>query len=187
MFVLQKMSVVSKQGEFKRRAYQCLHSLHKKDEIYIEAKYRVANHILKHHLSLDDVPYYCKLCLFRCFKEGELRDHVRTFGRHALMLKEKGIQDSDEMLVINKVPYVIGERDMVALSVEESARHWASKVKGKDLLTQAVETGIPGGLQPESPIPSNTNITTGLSPIMLQLQQLLGAVLAGGIVQMQPI
>ena len=185
------MSVVSKQTEAKRRAYQCLRCLHKKNEVYIEAKYRVTNHILKHHLSLDDVPCYCKLCLFRCFKESELREHVKTFARHALMLKEKGVQDSPDMLVVNRFPYVIGERDMVALSAEESARHWASKSKGKDLLAQAVETSFPGGLLPESPLLQSTsnNLVAGQllqSPVIAQLHQLLGTVLTGGVGQMQP-
>ena len=42
-------------------------------------------------------------------------------------------------------------------------------------------------MQPESPIPSKNNVTAGQSPIMLQLKQLLGAVLAGGIVQTQSV
>ncbi|KAH3769210.1 hypothetical protein DPMN_170462 [Dreissena polymorpha] len=82
------MSVSSFNGQ-RRRAYQCLKCYHRMDKVYIEAKYRVYNHFLKEHMSLDQAPFYCRLCLFRCFKREELDKHFSSFRRHQLVLQEK--------------------------------------------------------------------------------------------------
>ncbi|KAH3736362.1 hypothetical protein DPMN_042925 [Dreissena polymorpha] len=127
----------------RRRAYQCLKCYHRMDKVYIEAKYRVYNHFLKEHMSLDQAPYYCRLCLFRCFKREELEKHVHSFRRHALVLQEKNIPDSPEFLVSNQSPYLITDRDVAVLSAEESKRHWLSISKKPDILSQAIQSVLP--------------------------------------------
>ncbi|KAH3813568.1 hypothetical protein DPMN_142029 [Dreissena polymorpha] len=115
---------------------------HRIDKVYIEAKYRVYNHFLKDHMSLDQAPYYCRLCLFRCFKCEELEKHVHSF-RHALVLREKNIPNSPEFLVSNPSPYLISDRDVAVLSAEESNRHWLSNSKKPDILSQAIQSMLP--------------------------------------------
>ncbi|KAH3742449.1 hypothetical protein DPMN_049192 [Dreissena polymorpha] len=127
----------------RRRAYQCLKCYHRMDKVYIEAKYRVYSHFLKEHMSLDQAPYYCRLCLFRCFKREELEKHVHSFRRHALVLQEKNIPDSPEFLVSNQSPYLITDRDVAVLSAEESKRHWLSISKKPDILSQAIQSVLP--------------------------------------------
>ncbi|KAH3855214.1 hypothetical protein DPMN_097778 [Dreissena polymorpha] len=71
---------------------------------------------MKKHMSLGQAPYYCRLCLFRCFKREELEKHVHSFRRHALVLQEKNNPESPEFLVSNPFPYPITDRDVAALS-----------------------------------------------------------------------
>ena len=47
------------------RAYQCLHSFHKQGKQVVDVKGRVEDHILREHLSFQQVPFYCSLCYFR--------------------------------------------------------------------------------------------------------------------------
>ena len=53
-------------------------------DIYIGQKYRVIGHIMKTHLTLTDVPYYCSRCLFRCQQWNDLIKHVRHFRPHQI-------------------------------------------------------------------------------------------------------
>jgi hypothetical protein len=145
------MSEFSSSGQ-RRRAYQCLKCYHRMDKVYVEAKYRVYNHFLKEHMSLDQAPYYCRLCLFRCFKREELEKHVHSFRRHNLVLQEKNIPDSPEFLVSNSSPYLITDRDVAALSAEDSKRHWLSISKKPDILSQAIQSVLPD-LSPISNFP----------------------------------
>lgn len=171
-----RMSLVSKQERGRRKAYQCLRCLHKKGKIYIEAKYRVYNHFLKEHLGLDDVPHHCKLCLFRCLKRSDLEAHVKSFPRHATLLREKDLVDTGDMLVTNTSPYIISEKDIVPLSDAESNQHWASRrtqaevndletiplqplslSDGNSLIEEAVSQVFPEGIPNfdfPSPVPS---------------------------------
>jgi hypothetical protein len=50
---------------------------------YVGQKYRVIGHILKTHLTLTDVPYYCSLCLFRCQEWNDLIKHVHIKSSEA--------------------------------------------------------------------------------------------------------
>ena len=53
-------------------------------DVYIGQKYRVIGHIMKTHLTLTDVPYYCSLCLFRYQQWNDLIKHVRHFRPHQI-------------------------------------------------------------------------------------------------------
>jgi hypothetical protein len=50
---------------------------------YVGQKYRVIGQILKTHLTLTDVPYYCSLCLFRCQEWNDLIKHVHIKSSEA--------------------------------------------------------------------------------------------------------
>ncbi|KAH3839967.1 hypothetical protein DPMN_113407 [Dreissena polymorpha] len=113
------------------------------DKVYIEAKYRVYNHFLKEHISLDQAPYYCRLCLFRCFKRKELEKHFHSFRRFNLVLQEKNIPDSPEFLVSNPSPYLITDRHAAVISAEESKRNLLSISKKPDILSQAIQSVLP--------------------------------------------
>ena len=44
---------------------------------YVGQKYRVIGHIMKTHLALTDVPYYCSLCLFQCQQWNDLIKQIQ--------------------------------------------------------------------------------------------------------------
>ncbi|KAH3859362.1 hypothetical protein DPMN_102081 [Dreissena polymorpha] len=103
-------------------------------------------------MSLDQAPYYCRLCLFRCSKREELEKHVYSFRRHKVVLKEKNIPDSPEFLASNPSPYLITDREVAALSAKESKHHWLSISKKPDILSQAIQSVLPD-LSPISNLP----------------------------------
>ena len=86
--------------------------------MYVEAKYRVYN-----HRGLDDVPYYCKMCQFRCFRKEELANHETGFPRRRLLLHEKEMTTTTDMLVSNEEPCQVTSRDIVQLLVLETHQH----------------------------------------------------------------
>ena len=53
---------------------------------------RVEDHIFKIHLSLDQVPFICNLCLFRCKDAVVLQEYVKKYSRHSLVANENKIQ-----------------------------------------------------------------------------------------------
>ena len=140
------MSVSKMVGNKRGRAYQCLRCLHKSGKEFVDARYRVENHILKQHLGLDEVPHYCSLCLFRCLKRSDLDDHIRHYKRHSLLAAEKGVTDHASCLISNPSPHVLGERDILTLTQEESALHWAGRTKRGDCLADAVSQVFPDGI-----------------------------------------
>lgn len=148
------VEVGDKRAKHYGRAYQCLRCLHRDNKEVIDVKRRMLGHIMKTHLSLDEVPHYCRLCQFRCMDRATLERHVKNYARHKRAMS--GRQDSEEFLVSNKAPYQIGQMDMVILSKERSLEFFKGKgerdrethPKG-DLLSQAVqEAQIPQALSP---------------------------------------
>lgn len=85
-------------------------------------------------------------------------NHVKSFPRHAALLKEKGVPDSRDMLVTNETPYTITDKDIMQLTDQESSTYWQSRRQScipsplpvfveDDLLSQAVSEVFPEGLQ----------------------------------------
>ena len=107
-----------------RHQYQCLKCHHVSGEKRVRPRYRIMDHFLLQHLSLDQAPY-CKICLFRSFKLEDLRRHTTSFPRHKTILKEKGLEESDDFLIKNTNPHTVGPRDV-------------APVKEKDTLTLAL-------------------------------------------------
>ncbi|KAH3876476.1 hypothetical protein DPMN_000320 [Dreissena polymorpha] len=120
-------------------------------------------------MSLDQAPYHCRLCLFRCSKREELEKHVHSFRRHALVLQEKNIPESPEFLVSNPSPYLITDRNVAVLSAEESKRHWLSISKKPNILSQAIQSVLPDPSPfsnwPLSPLQSSQAHPSILNPL----------------------
>ena len=94
---------------------------------FIDAKYRVAEHILHKHVPLDESPYYCTLCLFKAFKWEQLLKHKANHPRHNQLQKSQGVKDCQRMYRASKKPYQMTERDMAPLSSKASRDFWAAK------------------------------------------------------------
>ncbi|KAH3837372.1 hypothetical protein DPMN_110759 [Dreissena polymorpha] len=90
------------------------------------------DHFLRQHLLLDQAPFHCKMCLFRCYQFEDLLRHVNNFPRHRMLLREKGVEDSESCLIKNPNPYAVGRRDVASVS--------------EDTLSLAVEISFPDGL-----------------------------------------
>ena len=80
------------------------------------------------HLSLSDVPFYCRLCLFRCKKREQLLSHITGYPQHVQMANLRGVTNHSEYLHENTDPYVIALNvDYAVLSVEESIAHFMAQ------------------------------------------------------------
>ncbi|KAH3884520.1 hypothetical protein DPMN_008502 [Dreissena polymorpha] len=61
-------------------------------------KHRAIAHVLKHHVQLDRVPFYCTLCNFRCTATVDLLHHVKQYKRHVEEVARNGITDEQTVL-----------------------------------------------------------------------------------------
>lgn len=69
---------------------------------YVGERYRVVDHVMKHHMALDQTPFYCKLCMFRCTTLDQLDRHVTSYKRHVTMAAMPEYQgDASRYLVRN--------------------------------------------------------------------------------------
>lgn len=70
-------------------------------------------HILKYHVPMDEAPYSCSLCNFRCTEPGELMGHVQKYRRHVEESRRRG-DDVDLNKVLRKSdrPFVVGDQHM---------------------------------------------------------------------------
>lgn len=76
------------------RKYQCVRCMNKGEE-YFNTKSRMEGHIIKPHLGLDQIPFYCNLCMFKCRDYPTLKDHVTKFPRHRAVVNEKKLEPDD--------------------------------------------------------------------------------------------
>ncbi|MEW8446381.1 MAG: hypothetical protein AB2661_21050 [Candidatus Thiodiazotropha sp.] len=111
-------------AKHKGRAYQCMPCFHKEGKETIDVRGRVEEHILKNHVSLDEVPFYCRLCLFRCQRREQLIQHVTSYARHREMANKRGVTDNSQFLVTSPNPHQFTEADYIKLSAEASLRHF---------------------------------------------------------------
>ena len=127
------------------RAWQCLRCYHREQKRTVDRKGRIEDHIMKVHLALEEVPYYCRLCLFRCQRQEQLRSHVTAHKRHVEMAAKRNITDHESCLVFNAKPHIIGPMDYVALSAEDSLAHFLSNqvTGGASATPRAVDQEVP--------------------------------------------
>jgi len=97
--------------------YQCAKCKERGNEVKGQ-KMKITCHILRDHRSLDNVPFYCKLCMFRCLRRKELDIHLTTYERHKLMAKGQNPKDLDPstMLVENQDAQPISQSECLKLA-----------------------------------------------------------------------
>ena len=52
------------------RAYLCLACFHLKKKRVADELGKLEDHIVRNHVELERVPFYCQLCTFKCMKQG---------------------------------------------------------------------------------------------------------------------
>ena len=167
-------------AQHRGRAYQCLHCLKKPGKRVIDIRCRLEDHIFKMHLSLSDVPFYCRLCLFRCKKREQLLSHITGYPQHVQMATLRGVTNHAEFLHENTDPYVIALNiDYAVLSVEESIAHFMAQAAKRSKLASSLpptfqSEGIDGSVINQSrlvsPAPASIQSNT-LAPNTLTLDE----------------
>ena len=109
------------------RAYLCLACVHLKKKRVADELGKLEDHIVRNHVELERVPFYCQLCTFKCMKQGQFTSHLSQNKRHMFMCSQRQIQDSSHWKVVSPNPYVITEVDMQKLSQEESLRFFLER------------------------------------------------------------
>ena len=125
------------------RAWQCLRCRNEEGKPTVDRKCRIEEHLMKVHLSLTEVPFYCKLCLFRCQRREQLDHHVNAHKRHMEMAVKRNILDHTPCLVVNAKPHVFGPADYGALTSEESLQHFMG-FRGTSTPSAVEESSIVG-------------------------------------------
>ena len=109
-------------AKHKGRAYKCISCHYKEGKETIDVKGRIEEHILKNHVSLDEIPYYCRLCLFRCQRHEQLIQHITNYARHREMAAKRNITDHTPFLVTSPNPHQFSDLDYMKLTPEASLR-----------------------------------------------------------------
>ena len=86
------------------RAYMCVGCHILKGERSIGEASTMQDHVLKYHVSQDQVPYYCRLCMYRCQTRGQMEHHVRQNAKHVAMATSRGVTNHEEWQVESPVP-----------------------------------------------------------------------------------
>ncbi|KAL3891420.1 hypothetical protein ACJMK2_003682 [Sinanodonta woodiana] len=79
------------------RAYRCRKG--PAEVAIVGEKSKVVSHIYKKHTALDQSPFYCSLCTFRCQYQRDLERHVRYYSAHREkdnQLREMGCPVNEE-------------------------------------------------------------------------------------------
>ena len=108
---------------------------------------------MKRHLALEEVPFYCKLCLLRCQRKDQLVTHVTKYKRHVDMAAKSNIIDHSPCLVQNAKPHVMGPLDYKPLTAEESLQHFLGIRQTQPSTSNAPESESMDEISSESPIP----------------------------------
>jgi hypothetical protein len=58
-----------------RRLYTCLHC-ERGQRVHVSERYRMTIHVYRNHMALDQAPFFCSLCQFRCMTMGVLEKHA---------------------------------------------------------------------------------------------------------------
>ncbi len=101
---------------------------------YTGEKRRVISHMYKCHIPLDQAPYYCTVCLFRCTDESTLLRHVKTYDGHRQKMAEmaaRGNPTTDTAALLKSLnPHIMREGvDYVRLDHRTSEEVWSNRVR----------------------------------------------------------
>lgn len=81
----------------------------------LDRKGRLVGHLLKRHVSLDQVPFSCSLCNFRCTAPADLLQHITRYQRHVEEVQRTGLVDLKAVLQKSENPVNVE----VLMEVEE--------------------------------------------------------------------
>ncbi|XP_052238636.1 uncharacterized protein LOC127849933 [Dreissena polymorpha] len=107
----------------------------------------------ENHFARECPNEHQQLCLFRCFQLEHLQRHVTNFPRHRMLLREKGVEDSESYLVRNPNPYTVGPRDVAPVAEDTLSRAVEiTFLDGLDFLDNLLEAQpcMPGPYTPET-------------------------------------
>ena len=101
------------------RAYSCANCPK------VGEKQKMVHHYYLMHVPLDQVPYYCSFCTFRCTQRKELDRHVKGYRPHVLKVGRQG-DPGPSCLRENRRPreIVVGT-DIIRLDQTESSQRWS--------------------------------------------------------------
>ena len=124
------------------RAYMCRVCHRQTGEKRISEIGPMEDHILKTHVSRDRIPYYCRLCTFKCQTAHQINHHFSHYSRHVTAARQMGITNHQEWIEASTIPYKIGETDMLKFSQEESMLFYLKKQSGESspALSSAAQT-----------------------------------------------
>lgn len=138
----------------KRRQFSCMYCVRAKRS-HVAERYRMVAHIYKHHLALDQAPFYCTLCLFRCTTKDALDRHVVNYAKHATEAANIG-GDPGRFLGQNPNPRLIQEGIDFRLATAEEL----SRGSCKDPLTLVDDEPVKDALSPDGLI--SVKLTPGM-------------------------
>ena len=86
----------------------------------------MVNHFYLMQVPLDQVPFYCIFCSFRCTHRKDLDRHVRGYKQHKVKAWREG-EPGERCLKTNPHPKQVDTTtDIIRLNQEESASRWRS-------------------------------------------------------------
>ena len=140
------------------RAYMCLVCHRQTGEKCISEIGPMEDHILKTHVSRDRIPYYCRLCTFKCQTAHQINHHFSHYSRHVTAARQMGITNHQEWIEASTIPYKIGETDMLKFSQEESMLFYLKKQSGESspALSSAAQTSTTVPAQPTGQLSFNS-------------------------------
>ena len=157
------------------KAYQCLRCFSREGKRTVDIKCRIEDHIMKMHLALEEVPFYCKLCSFRCQKKEQLLQHVSGYSRHVLLAAKYKIIDHSQCLMENRQPHVFGPQDYRVLTATDSLLHFLGvqakgSVTSPPVPTSTQETWTAQAIpkQTLAVTPSNKNVATADNSLVMR-------------------
>ena len=133
------------------RAYMCVGCHTLTGERRIGEAGPMQDHVLKYHVSQDQVPYYCRLCMYRCQTRGQMEHHVRHNAKHVAMATSRGVTNHEEWQVESPVPYRVGEKDLLKFSQEESLLYYLQR-QSPQTVQQPNATGVVDVQVPDDPL-----------------------------------
>ena len=102
------------------RAYLCLGCQKQKGLQIAGERGPMEGHVLKNHVARDRIPFYCRLCTFKCTTLHQMNHLVNHYSRHLARAREMNVTNHQEWMVASPVPYQIGETEFLKFTQEES-------------------------------------------------------------------
>ena len=97
-------------------AYMCLRCQRQTGQQRIGELGPIEDHNLKTHVERDRIPYYCRLCMFKCMTQHQMNHHVNHYSRHLTRARELAVTNHQEWMEASPIPYKIGETDLLKFS-----------------------------------------------------------------------